>query len=63
MNKIIDFNRQQEYFHLEKPSGIEIEMPKILTIDLLKVRAKRNGASARFDRVKIDYQDKFLDTV
>ena len=42
MNKIIDFNRQQEYFHLEKPSGIEIEMPiqKRLAIDFLRVWQK-----------------------
>ena len=43
MKNFFDFSRQCKYLKLEKPSGIEIEMPihKRLVIDLLEGMAKR----------------------
>ena len=38
MNEISDFCRQYQYHQLEKPSGVEVEIPvhKALAMDLLK---------------------------
>ena len=38
MNEISDFCRQYQYLQLEKPSGVEVEIPvqKALAMDLLK---------------------------
>ena len=51
-NFFFDLSRQCIYLQLEKPSGIEIEMPirEKLTIDLLKRRAKRTLGFDGVDR-------------
>ena len=38
INEISDFSRQYQYLQLEKPSGVEVEIPvhKTMAMDLLK---------------------------
>ena len=52
MNEISDFCRQYQYHQLEKPSGVEVEIPvhKALAMDLLKGGSYRTPPGS--DRVK-----------
>ena len=54
MKNFFDFSRQCKYLKLEKPSGIEIEMPihdhERLVINSLEAMAKRTPPGS--DRVK-----------
>ena len=51
INEISDFCRQYQYLQLEKPSGVEVEIPvhKALAMDLLKEGPLGHPGS---DRVK-----------
>ena len=53
MNEISDFCRQYQYHQLEKPSGVEVEIPvhKALAMDLLK--GGPTGPPPGSDRAKV----------
>ena len=52
INEISDFCRQYQYLQLEKPSGVEVEIPvhKAVAMDLLKGGSYRTPPGS--DRVK-----------
>ena len=64
MNEISDFCEQYQYHQLEKPSGVEVEIPvhKALAMDLLKGGSYRTPPGS--DRVNLWYQlGKYLLTI
>ena len=60
MNEISDFCTQYKYLQLEKPSGVEVEIPihKTLAMDLLKGVSYRTSLGS--DRVKRSYLEIFI---